>query len=404
LCAQVRCFVSLVSKPEVELGLGGPYQERVQHVLDDVEPEADPVPCAQANVEDCLVGVVRWTTALTRLGQCATFVVEQLRAGQTVYVHCSDGVGRTGVVCAAVVGMLARLPAEEALARAEDAYAKRRFTTRCSPETEEQRTMVRALLDQHSGAGSKTAAAGAAAAAAPPAAAAVAAAAAAARSAATEPEAPATAESAEAAPTQTAQAEAPSKQPQQRQAPTLMMTPRCDFEFVAAPAPAPQPEPQAGGAPDADESGSKPVSPSAEPAEGPLTAQQELRRLQQRFAATAAGVCEEDAEELEKLRLQRLAQLKAEQKAKQEELERRYDAYCAQKTKDDQEGVSKLRGGLIVEDLPSWAQGLAKRKALEGASEGGAEGGGGEGQSVLRPSEQRAADAAAQPNKWGFEH
>ena len=99
--------------------------------------------------------------------------------------------------------------------------------------------------------------------------------------------------------------------------------------------------------------------------------------------------------------MQRLKQLKAAQKAKQEELERRYDAYCAQKLKDDQEEISKLRGGLIVEDLPPWAQGLARRKALDGASEGGA--GGGAGRQVLRPSEQRAADKAAQPTKWGFD-
>ena len=135
--------------------------------------------------------------------------------------------------------------------------------------------------------------------------------------------------------------------------------------------------------------------------EGPLTAQQELRRMQQRFAATAEGLSGEEAEELERLRIKRLAELKAAQKAKQEELERRYDAYCAQKLKDDQEQISKLCGGLVVQDLPPWAQGLARRKALEGASEGGTESG--DGTRVLRPSEQRAADAAAQPERWGFD-
>ena len=145
-----------------------------------------------------------------------------------------------------------------------------------------------------------------------------------------------------------------------------------------------------------------PAEPGAVQAEGPLTAQQELRRMQQRFAATAEGLSGEEAEELERLRLKRLAQLKAEQKAKQQELERRYDAYCAQKLKDDQAEISKLRGGLVVQDLPPWAQGLARRKALEGASEGGS--GSGAGRRVLRPSEQRAADAAAQPDQWGFDN
>eukprot|EP01043_Picozoa_sp_COSAG02_P047661 COSAG02_NODE_4591_length_5182_cov_5.857761_2_plen_387_part_00 len=382
----MRCFVSLVSQPEVDLELGGPYQEWVQDVLEELEPEADPVPCAQANVDDCLIGVVRWTKALTRLGQCTTFVVQQLRAGLTVYLHCGDGVGRTGIVSAAVVGILARLPAEEALARAEDAHAKRRFTMRSSPETEEQRTMVRTLLDQHGSAEPGPPSAG-------------------------QPE-----ECAEQAQAKAKVAQAPSETSKPpclpQRAPELKLSERCDtIEFFAVPAASPEPD-------------SKPVTPSAEPAEaaepatvqaepaapaapgaveaeGPLTAQQELRRMQQRFAATAEGLNGEEAEELERLRLKRLAELKAAQKAKQEELERRYDAYCAQKAQDDQEQVSKLRGGLIVEDLPPWAQGLARRRALAGASEGGA--GGGAGREVLRPSEQRAADAAAQPDKWGFD-
>jgi protein-tyrosine phosphatase len=388
----VRCFVSLVSQPEVDLELGGPYQEWVQDVLEEVEPEADPVPCAQANVDDCLIGVVRWTKALTRLGQCTTFVVQQLRAGLTVYLHCGDGVGRTGIVSAAVVGILARLPAEEALARAEDAHAKRRFTTRSSPETEEQRTMVRTLLDQHGSVKREPASATSAA----------------------EPK-----ESADQAMAEAKVARAPSETPKPprlpQKAPVLKLSERSDtIEFFAVPVAAPEPdskpvtpsaEPAEAAEPAAAQAGpdepTEPDKPGAVQAEGPLTAQQELRRMQQRFAATAEGLSEEEAEELERLRLKRLAELKAAQKAKQEELERRYDAYCAQKAQDDQEQVSKLRGGLIVEDLPPWAQGLARRRALAGASEGGT--GGGAGREVLRPSEQRAADAAAQPSKWGFD-
>eukprot|EP01043_Picozoa_sp_COSAG02_P073843 COSAG02_NODE_14531_length_1261_cov_5.619853_1_plen_328_part_10 len=320
---QVRCFVSLVSQPEVDLELGGPYQEWVQDVLEEVEPEADPVPCAQANVDDCLIGVVRWTKALARLGQCTTFVVQQLRAGVTVYLHCRDGVGRTGIVSAAVVGILARLPAEEALARAEDAHAKRRFTTRSSPETEEQRTMVRTLLDQHGSVKREPASATSA-------------------TSATEPE-----ECAEQAKPQAKVAQAASETPKPprlpQKNPELKLSERSDtIEFFAVPVAAPEPdskpvtpsvEPAEAAEPAAAQA--KPAEPGAVQAEGPLTAQQELRRMQQRFAATAEGLSGEEAEELERLRLKRLADLKAAQKAKQEELERRYDAYCAQKAQDD---------------------------------------------------------------------
>jgi hypothetical protein len=93
--------------------------------------------------------------------------------------------------------------------------------------------------------------------------------------------------------------------------------------------------------------------------------------------------------------------MKKQQKAKEAELERRFDAYMADRTKTDQAGVSKLRDrdSLIIEDLPAWAKGLAARDALEGATEGGQEK---KGEELLRPSEQRKADAAAQPDRWGF--
>lgn len=428
--------MSLVSKPEVELELGGPYQELVQDVLDEVEPEADPVPCAQGNVEDCLVGVVRWNLALTRLGQCTAFVVDQLKSGQTVYLHCGDGVGRTGVVSAAVVGILAKLPAEEALARAEDSYVKRRFIgiTRCSPETEEQRTMVRALLDKDQAAseGGGAAAVSAKAAPAPEA----------------EAAAAAAAKAADANPWRSNYHDRKSRErsvpKQERKAPALAMTPRCDFEFVAAPAPEPQPD-------------SKPVTPSAEPSSGgiaedrqfigaptfdgpkagfvfqrgdsgvgyypdtasatapkppaaalaankPLTQTEELRKMQAKFAATAVGVSDEDAAELERLRLARLEQMKRDQKVKEAELERRFDAYMADKAKTDQDDVSSYRqkhgvGGFVKGALPAWAQGLAARDALAGASAGPQGQPGGE--TMMRPSEQRAADAGVQPAQWG---
>ena len=336
--AGVRCFVSLVSQREVETAAGGvvgPYQELVQQVLDEVAPDAEPVPCAQANVEDSLTGVVRWSTAEKRLGQCATFVVEQLRAGQSVYLHCGDGVGRTGIVTAAVVGILAELGAEQALAVAEEAYVRRRGErTNSSPETDEQRAMAKALLEKLGTAKPEPAAAEAAA-----------------------------ARQERAGKLSNAEPEPSAEQPRRgNPAHGLKMTPTANFEFTATPAPA-----AAAAASDAESS--KPEQSA-----------------------------EDDADELARLRKERIAQMQAEKELSKAEAARRFAEYERLLAEDEERKRAIESKGLVIGALPAWAKtaGLGP-SPLGGAAEGGRAR---EGDVVLRPSEQKDDGPT---NSWGFD-
>ena len=163
----------------------GGYQEEVQAALEEVEPEAEALPCAHsalrtlhcavchapcqnllrwpgqvtqrpwlrrcacANVENCLVGVVRWQLAVKKLTQCAEYVLEQLKEGTTVYLHCTDGVGRTSVVTAVVVAILGGLSDDGAMSTAASAHACRmRAGSTESALTPEQRRLTIEILSK----------------------------------------------------------------------------------------------------------------------------------------------------------------------------------------------------------------------------------------------------------------
>jgi len=64
-----------------------------------------------------------------------------IAAGETVYLHCHAGVGRTGTVVACRL-VEHGVPPDEALARLASLRAGCRTAGRCSPETAEQRALV----------------------------------------------------------------------------------------------------------------------------------------------------------------------------------------------------------------------------------------------------------------------
>ena len=361
----VRCFVSLVSQPEVDNELGGIYQPLVQEELEELNPDADPVPCAQANVADerAWVGVVRWNLARKRLGQCTTFVVDQLNAGKTVYLHCADGFGRTGIVTAAVLGILSEgaLSGDQAIEQAEAAYIRRRWG---GPDrlTEEQRRMALDLLSfllRDGGEGG-----------------------------ASQPAVPAPV-------SMGPPSNAPVEVAGSRRKIKLTMTPETElssfgFEF--------KPEQQQ--EENVASISSKPVTPAAEPAVNTKTVSSEE-------ACPAQIPQQSEEDELEMLRQQRLAELRLEANQKTEEMTRRFEAHqraIAQSDREFQQKRAMDAKGITVDALPSWAKGMAPRDPLTGASNYENDGGGGAspGSMVMRPTDAAAAAKEAQPAQWGF--
>jgi alanine transaminase len=72
-------------------------------------------------------------------------VIDRLKAGQVVYLHCWGGRGRAGTVGACVIGRLYGLGADEALERTDRALSTREPGGQ-SPETAEQRALVAEFL------------------------------------------------------------------------------------------------------------------------------------------------------------------------------------------------------------------------------------------------------------------
>ncbi|GBF90376.1 MAP kinase phosphatase [Raphidocelis subcapitata] len=75
-------------------------------------------------------------------------VAARLSRGDRVYLHCWGGRGRAGTVGACLLARLYGLSADEALERVQRAFDTRRDEGRRSPETEEQRRLVRAYAAQ----------------------------------------------------------------------------------------------------------------------------------------------------------------------------------------------------------------------------------------------------------------
>jgi len=67
----------------------------------------------------------------------------RVQSGEVLYVHCMGGRGRSGVVAACVLAELYGIGAEEALQRVQFGYDSRQYDNCASPETEQQRRVVR---------------------------------------------------------------------------------------------------------------------------------------------------------------------------------------------------------------------------------------------------------------------
>ena len=76
-------------------------------------------------------------------------LVDRVRAGEVLYVHCWGGKGRAGLVCACLLACLYDIGAEEALTRVQVYVSLRNQglgATLKSPETEEQKQQVRDFI------------------------------------------------------------------------------------------------------------------------------------------------------------------------------------------------------------------------------------------------------------------
>lgn len=118
--AGVDVVVSLLTPDEAdEMGLAGERQE-----------------CEKQGIRFVTLPVPdRGVPSLTSGGSVAERLAEQLRGGATIAVHCRQGIGRSAVLAAAVMGALGVAP-EAALRQIAEARG------RPVPETPEQREWV----------------------------------------------------------------------------------------------------------------------------------------------------------------------------------------------------------------------------------------------------------------------
>ncbi|KAI8474515.1 MAG: MAP kinase phosphatase 6 [Monoraphidium minutum] len=86
--------------------------------------------------------------SMQQLKEIVSDLQRRLEAGQKVYLHCWGGRGRAGTVGACLLAQMYGLSADEALERVQRSYATRRDTYLLSPETDEQKQLVRDFVAQ----------------------------------------------------------------------------------------------------------------------------------------------------------------------------------------------------------------------------------------------------------------
>ena len=130
LSARVGCFVDLTEVGESSLR---PYALLLDAVAADggLEIEYRRMP-------------IRDLSAPTRqqLQEILNFVDSRLKHGQTVYVHCWGGVGRTGVVVGCFLARHGLATGSAAIERIAQLRRNTRKAVRVSPETKEQSAVV----------------------------------------------------------------------------------------------------------------------------------------------------------------------------------------------------------------------------------------------------------------------
>lgn len=101
-------------------------------------------------------GIIGMQTAksIDSLSIAATDLAKRIKLGETLYVHCGGGVGRAGLICACVMGLLYKnLNADAAieyttgLCHLRNLEGKEEETHYSSPETEEQKEQVRRFFE-----------------------------------------------------------------------------------------------------------------------------------------------------------------------------------------------------------------------------------------------------------------
>lgn len=121
--------------PEEVLGFGA-YKAPATEIAGEGAPlEFYHFPIVDLNIPD--TSVLR--AALAELQQL-------LLRGRRVYLHCWGGRGRAGTIASTLLMQAYELEAAEALERVQRSFSTRCDSVPLSPETEEQRALVRAFV------------------------------------------------------------------------------------------------------------------------------------------------------------------------------------------------------------------------------------------------------------------
>lgn len=136
LDAGIRSFVNLME--ETEYGHDGrPFTHYDQALRLRAAERGVDVQLARFPIEDVSV------TTTAQMQRILQWIDDEIEAGRPVYVHCRGGVGRTGTVVGCWLARHGVAVGDQALRQIESLRAEVANRIYRSPETEEQRAMVR---------------------------------------------------------------------------------------------------------------------------------------------------------------------------------------------------------------------------------------------------------------------
>jgi protein tyrosine phosphatase len=131
LGVNIQVFVSLL---EFQPDYVSSYEAAVGHrVLLLHYPMKDGDPVVANQIEEFLATINR--------------IIDIIKSGMRIYIHCHSGHGRTGLVVSALLGILFNLPGMKAVNLCDSLHSCRADTEdQSSPQTQEQRLSIVSLL------------------------------------------------------------------------------------------------------------------------------------------------------------------------------------------------------------------------------------------------------------------